>query len=106
MKNQECNTSQENCYIDILRLKMDHFIGEKTWRRTGVWNGDKVKFCASEKKTATFISNDPTVFRVPIVEYVPFIIKHEMSDGECRPNALPCYGQRLESDNTTVSMKL
>ena len=87
-------------------LLMDHFIGEKTWRRIGVRSGDKVKFCASEKTTATFISNNPTVFRVPIVEHAPFIIKHELSDGGCRPNTLPCYGQRLEFDNTTVSMKL
>ena len=109
VKNQEWKTSQHSCFIDILQLSMDHYIGDIFHKRIGTWNNDTIQPCLSED-----VSNDvilspkiKTVFRVPIVEYFPFVVKHDLSTffGECPLYSLPCYGQRRKANNTTVSMK-
>ncbi len=110
VNNQEFETSRYNCYIDVLELKKDRRTGDISWKRVAKWNGDTVKLFSPEEgsKNVILSPNTKTVFRVPIVEYPPFTIKHEFIDlhGKCPVNSLPCYGQQRKNDNTTVSARL
>lgn len=58
-------------------------------------NMKKETVASSECPTAAIQS-----FRVPIVEYFPFIVKHFVR--KCMEYSLPCYGQSLNDDNKMV----
>ena len=107
VKNQECKTRQHSCYIDVLQLTKDRYVGDVKRKRIATWNGDTVQPCSSEEESIedTLSPKIKTVFRVPIVEYFPFTTKHELSGffAKCPTNSLPCYGQQRKRDNTTVS---
>ena len=109
MKNQECKTRQHSCYVDVMKLTTGSYNGKIIYERIGTWNGDTFQPCLSEDVFNDAMLNPrvKTVFRVPIVKYFPFVVKHELSTffGECPLYSLPCYGQRRKTDNTTVSMK-
>ena len=108
VKKQECKTRQHNCYIDVLQLTTHHYVGDIERKRIATWNGNTVQPCLSEEESTENILSPKikTVLRVPIGEYFPFIIKHELSDfyAKCPTNSFPCYGQQRKADNTTVSM--
>jgi hypothetical protein len=109
VKNHECKTSQHSgCYIEMLESTRSHYLGDIIYKRIGTWNGDTVQLCLPEDESNDAILNPKmkTVFRVPIIEYFPFVVKHEMSGffGECPLYSLPCYAQRQKANNITVSM--
>ncbi len=95
VKNRECKTSQHICYIDVLLLTKDRYVGDIKRKRIATWNGDTVQPCSSEEESTEVILSPKikTVFRVPTIEYFPFIIKHELSgfSAKCPANSLPCY---------------
>jgi hypothetical protein len=108
VKNHECKTSQHSgCYIEMLESTRSHYLGDIIYKRIGTWNGDTVQLCLSEDESNDAILNPKmkTVFRVPIIEYFPFVVKHEINGfGECPLYSLPCYAQRQKANNITVSM--
>ena len=107
MKTRDCRISEHHCFTDVLQLTKDRYLEEVTWKRVATWNGETVEPCPAEeeKNNNIFSSNAKTVFRVPIVEYFPFLMKSEWNKlhSKCPVNFLPCYGQNKGWNEIKVS---
>lgn len=108
-KNQHAQIREGNCFIDVLQLGKNNYIQEMSWKHVATWNGDTLQTCSYQETSSNVILSPSIrpVFRVPIVEYFPYLIKHEKSGNntECLTNSLPCYEQQLRNDNSTVSAR-
>ena len=88
-----------------MQIQASSFIQQIYRRRIATWNGVTIEACPyQERSTDRILSSNFHVFRVPIVEYFPYVVKHKWPhiDAKCPVNSLPCYGQRTNDDNSTV----
>ena len=65
----------DNCYVDVVQFLTDHLVVETIWKRIATLNGETLHACSS---TQSILSpNHKTIFRVPVVEYFPYLVKHD-----------------------------
>ncbi|XP_028410037.1 glutamate receptor ionotropic, NMDA 3A-like isoform X2 [Dendronephthya gigantea] len=99
-----------SCFLDVMQLQASSSsFGQRIHgRRIATWNGVIIQACPYQEGSTNFTRilrpNQFRVFRVPIVEYFPYIVKHKWPDidAKCPVNSLPCYGQLTKYDNSTV----
>lgn len=94
------------CSINVLKMEThDRFEG-MNWRRIATWNGETLQLCSkSERITNQILGQPQLVLRVPLVEYFPFVMKHEYYEhyGDLCPHGSNiCYGLKRTPSNDTV----
>lgn len=104
LSNAELDLFKHNS-VDVLKMQRHDLFGETNWKRISTWNGRTLQKYSDGTYQAPLGPPQVSVIRVPIVEYPPFVIKHEHAHlyGECDYGTRVCYGLKRHNNGSTIN---